>query len=370
MRKLIKKYTFKNSVATNIIIADNLKTAKDKIFDCIKNADKICLITDSFCHKKFKEKICEIKKTANSEIKVFIFPKKKEIKNFGSYVKLMEFLLKNGFGRNSLLIAMGGGSVTDIAGFAAATFMRGIDWISMPSTLLSQIDAGIGGKTAINISHAKNMAGCFHQPVLTVCDTSFLNCLDKEAKISGMGEFIKYLLIMPPKQSLRLKHLMGKLLSLDKTALFKAVNECSEFKIKTVLKDEKDKKGIREVLNFGHTAGHAFEALSKGKLSHGAAIIWGMRFAYLLSLKLNILNKDYRRDVEKLLWHIKLPALKTDCLNFKNFYSLVHQDKKTGLFQNRFLLIKKPGILKAQNNIEKKILKETLILLRNPCAYL
>ena len=354
MRKLIKKYTFKNSAITNIIIADNLKTAKDKISDYIKKADKICLITDSFCHRKFQTKINEIKKLGKRKTEVFAFPSKKEIKNFNSYVKLMEFLLKNGFGRNSLIIAMGGGAVTDIAGFAAATFMRGIDWISMPTTLLSQIDAGIGGKTAINISNAKNMAGCFHQPVLTVCDISFLKYLDKEAKISGMGEFIKYLLIMPPKQS---SNLTG---FIDKKTLLKTISACIEFKMKMVIKDEKDKKGIREVLNFGHTAGHAFETLSKGKLSHGAAIIWGMRFAYLLSLKLNILNKEYRCDMEKLLWHIKLPALKTDCLNFKNFHNQISSDKKTGPYQNRFILIKKPGILKAQNNIDKEILKEIL----------
>ncbi len=357
MQKTIKKYTFKNSTTTEILVVDNFKLSKEKILGHIKKTDKICLITDSFCHKTFKKKIAEIKKLSPLETKVFIFPKKDEIKNFNSYVKLMELLLKNGFGRNSLIIAMGGGSVTDIAGFVAATYMRGINWISMPTTLLSQIDAGIGGKTAINISHAKNMAGCFHQPVLTVCDISFLKYLNKEAKISGIGEFIKYLLIMPPKQTLSLTGLI------DKKTLLKTISACIEFKMKMVVKDEQDKKSIREALNFGHTAGHAFETLSRENLSHGASIIWGMRFAYLLSLKLNILDKEYASDIKKLLWKTNLPPLKINYLNFKNFYNLICKDKKTGLHQNRFLLIKKPGSLKAKNNIDKKVLKETLVLL-------
>ncbi|MEA3307845.1 MAG: 3-dehydroquinate synthase family protein [Elusimicrobiota bacterium] len=359
MRKIVKKYTFKNSNPADILITDNFKISERKISYFMKKADKTCLITDSFCHKEFKNKINEIKKIGGPDLKVFILKQNKEIKTFGSYVKLMEFLFKNGFSRNSLIIAMGGGSVTDMAGFAAATFMRGIDWIAAPTTLLSQIDAGIGGKTAINISGAKNMAGAFHQPTLTVCDISFLASLNKENKISGMGEFIKYLLIMPPKQTSRLTGLI------DKKTLLHTISACIEFKMKMVIKDEKDKKGIREVLNFGHTAGHAFESLSKGKLSHGAAIIWGMRFAYLLSIKLNILEKKYGPDIKKLLWKIKLPPLKTNCLNFKDFYNLICSDKKTGKNQNRFLLIKKPETLKAKNNIDKKILKETLILLED-----
>ncbi|MBU2529421.1 MAG: 3-dehydroquinate synthase [Elusimicrobia bacterium] len=360
MQKKIKQYTFKNSGKTAILITDNFKTVKGKIFDYAPEADKICLITDTFCHKTFNNKITEIKKLNSAQTKVFVFPKQKEIKNFDSYVKLMEFLFKNGFGRNSLIIALGGGAVTDIAGFAAATFMRGIDWISMPTTLLSQIDAGIGGKTAINISQAKNMAGNFHQPVLTVCDISFLKYLSKKETLSGMGEFIKYLLIMPPKQSSGLKKLIEKLISLDEKSLFKAVCECDEFKMKIVLKDEKDKKSIREILNLGHTAGHAFEALSRGSLTHGAAIIWGMRFVYFLSLKLINTDKKYHRDIENLLWQIKLPALKKSCSNFKDFYNLIHNDKKTGPYKNRFILIKKPGALEAKNNIAEKILKETL----------
>ncbi|MCG2726022.1 MAG: 3-dehydroquinate synthase [Elusimicrobia bacterium] len=363
MQKKFKKHIFKSKKTIEALIADNFRNAKEKIFNYCEKAGGICLITDSFCHKKFQEKINEIKKNGNSKTKVFVFPEGKEIKNFGSYVKLMEFLFKNGFGRNSLIIALGGGSVTDISGFAAATYMRGIDWISMPTTFLSQIDAGIGGKTAVNISHAKNMAGCFHQPVLTVCDISFLKYLSEGDKISGMGEFIKYLLIMPRKQSLCLKPLTGKLLALDKKSLLKAVCECVKFKMDIVLKDEKDKNGIREILNFGHTAGHAFEALSRGQLSHGAAIIWGMRFAYLLSIKLNILDKKHRNDVEKRLWELKLPALKNKCLNFTDFYNLVHNDKKTGMNQNKFILIKRPGTLKVKHNIDEKILKETLQIL-------
>ena len=168
---------------------------------------------------------------------------------------------------------------------------------------------------------------------------------------------------MPTKQSSLLKKLIEKLISLDEKSLFKAVCECNDFKMKIVVQDEKDKRGIREVLNFGHTAGHAFEILSKGKLSHGAAIIWGMRFAYLLSIELNIVEKQYRCDIEKLIWHIKLPALSSAGLNFKDFNKQIQNDKKTGSYQNRFILIKKPGSLKAKNNICHGLLKETLLLL-------
>ena len=291
---------------------------------------------------------------------IFKAPDGASAKNFKTLERLLAFMLENGVSRRSLLIAAGGGSVTDLAGLAAALYMRGIKWISVPTTLLGQVDAGIGGKTAINLGGVKNIAGTFYQPDLTVCDTAFLDTLRAKELRSGAGELIKYALTAPGKLGRTVLKNLPAALEGGKEELAAVTSACAAFKLDLVSRDEREETGLRETLNFGHTAGHAFEAASKGSLSHGDAVLWGMRYAAALSYKLGVMNRKTAPVVQSALQAIEPAALKTAALDFDRFNGLIRRDKKNGAHTNRFMLIVRPGVLKAVNDIPGAVLEQVL----------
>jgi 3-dehydroquinate synthase len=247
--------------------------------------------------------------------------------------------------------------VTDLAGFAASIYMRGIRWISVPTTFLAQIDAGLGGKTAVNLGGAKNIAGTFHQPALAVCDTAFLDSLPHAELRSGAGELVKYAMIGPGELYRAVKKNLSHALAGDRAALTACVSACAAFKLKLVAKDERDEKGLREALNFGHTAGHAFEAMSGGKLPHGEAVARGMRFALIASRETGILKRADFLKLDALLSALRLrPAIVRR--DFRNFLSLVSRDKKARGAGNRFVLIAGPGRLCPAEELDTPLLKK------------
>ena len=323
-------------------------------------ADKFCLVTDRKCFSVFKRGFDRLLGNASGRTVVFETPNGAAAKNFKTLERLLAFMLKNGVSRSSLIIAAGGGSVTDLAGLAAALYMRGIKWVSVPTTLLGQADAGIGGKTAVNLGGLKNIAGAFYQPDFTVCDTSFLDSLSATELRAGAGELLKYALIAPVKPGREVLRNLSAALKGGKKELSAITSACAVFKLDLVSRDEREETGLRETLNFGHTAGHAFEAASNGSLSHGYAVLWGMRYAAMLSYKLGIMDRKAAPAVQAALQIIEPPALKTPCLNFERFNMFIRRDKKSGAHTNRFMLIVRPGVLKGVNNIPDRILKQTL----------
>ncbi|MBU2575403.1 MAG: 3-dehydroquinate synthase [Elusimicrobia bacterium] len=327
-------------------------------------AGHICLATDRTCLNKFKR---TFKKTLGRRwdgTDIFVLPAGRAAKTFRALEGLLSFMLKRGFSRNSLLIAAGGGSVTDLAGLAASLYMRGINWISVPTTFLGQIDAGLGGKTAVDLGGVKNMAGAFYQPALTVCDAAFLQTLGPGELRAGAGELLKYALIGPEALRRRILKSIEDALKGDAKALQELVSACADFKLSLTARDERDETGVRELLNLGHTAGHAFEALSKGRLAHGRAVLWGLRYACLLSIRLKTLEPAQQRTVSGILWGTEAAPLPAACFNFRAFYRLICYDKKAGAGKNRFLLIERPGRITAVNDIAPGILKGTLTALK------
>ena len=328
-------------------------------------AGRICLVTDRACLKTLKKRFKKMLGQRWTGTDIFVMPAERPAKTFRTLEELLSFMFRRGCSRNSVIIAAGGGSVTDLAGLAASLYMRGIRWISVPTTLLGQIDAGLGGKTAVDLNGVKNMAGAFYQPALTVCDTAFLQTLDPGELRAGAGELIKYALIGPAalRRSV-VKNITGALKG-DTAALRELVCACADFKLSLTARDERDETGIRERLNLGHTAGHAFEAVSKGRLAHGVAVLWGLRYAYLLSARLKVLKPGYQKTVRDILWETEAVPLAAGCFNFRAFHELICYDKKAGADKNRFLLITRPGRITAVNNIAPDILKETLNTLKN-----
>ena len=289
------------------------------------NKNKILIITDNGVPKKH---IKELKnKINNKNIATFTLSKGEKSKSFSSYKKILNKLLELKFDRSDIIIAIGGGVVGDIAGFSAATYLRGIRYIQIPTTLLAQVDSSVGGKTAINVVQGKNLVGAFYNPSLVLISTSFLGTLSKDEYKSGLGEVVKYALIGNKK----LKNIIEKnsqdIINRNESVLKIIIEESIKTKSKIVTEDEKE-SGIRAILNFGHTFGHAIEAHNNYKnITHGAAITLGMVVASKLSFFEGHINNYQLDNIVNLIDSL---GLNTDHSKYK--YSQLKQyflsDKK------------------------------------------
>ena len=257
------------------------------------NKNKVLIISDNGVPKKH---IKELKnKINNKNITIFILNKGEKSKSFSSYKKILNKLLELKFDRSDIIIALGGGVVGDIAGFSAATYLRGIRYIQIPTTLLAQVDSSVGGKTAINVIQGKNLVGAFYNPSLVLISTSFLGTLSEDEYKSGLGEVVKYALIGNKKLRNIIEKNSKDVINRNESILTTIIEESIKTKSKIVTKDEKE-SGIRAILNFGHTFGHAIEAHNNYKnITHGAAITLGMVIASKLSFFEGHIN-DYQLD--------------------------------------------------------------------------
>ncbi len=289
------------------------------------NKNKVLIITDNGVPKKY---IKELKnKINNKNITIFTLNKGEKSKSFSSYKKILNKLLELKFDRSDIVIAIGGGVVGDIAGFSAATYLRGIRYIQIPTTLLAQVDSSVGGKTAINVIQGKNLIGAFYNPSIVLISTSFLGTLSRDEYKSGLGEVVKYALIGNKK----LKNIIEKnsqdIINRNESVLKIIIEESIKTKSKIVTEDEKE-SGIRAILNFGHTFGHAIEAHNNYKnITHGAAITLGMVIASKLSFFEGHINNYQLDNIVNLIDSL---GLNTDHSKYK--YSQLKQyflsDKK------------------------------------------
>ena len=254
----------------------------------------------------------------------FILKDGEKEKNFKNYKKILERALKIGLTRQDAIIAIGGGVVGDLAGFAAATYMRGIDFIQVPTTLLACTDSSVGGKVAIDTDFGKNLVGSFYQPKVVFINTNFLKTLDERQYKSGLGEVVKYIFIEKSckcNEDLNLTNFItentDKILSKDIKILNKLIEICIKLKTSVVEKDEQE-AGLRKVLNFGHTYGHAVEKVTKyKKYTHGEAVVKGIIFAFNLAEKRGLIDKNYKFFAEDILRKFdfkKIPDLKEEKL--------------------------------------------------------
>lgn len=320
----------------------------------LKNTDKFYIITDDKVYSLYEEKLRLLMKDYN--YKIFVFNQGEENKTYKTVEKIYNFLIDNNADRNSVLVAFGGGIVGDIVGFAAATFMRGIRYINVPTTLISQVDSAIGGKVAYNINGIKNVIGCFYDPVFVFISVNFLKTLNKMQFISGLGEVIKYALIKSPELLKYLKENIKAIMELENDKLMYIVKECLKIKASVVEKDYKD-LGYRNILNFGHTIGHAIESDSKYLIPHGIAVALGSLVSIKISeMKLN-LNSNIYKEIEELYKKISIETFyKVDNLN-SFLYSIKH-DKKMEDNNIKFTLLEDIGACKIKVDVnEDEIIK-------------
>ena len=263
-------------------------------------------------------------------------------KTWESLDLIFNALLAAGCDRKTVLYALGGGVVGDVTGFAAACYMRGIDFVQVPTTLLAQVDSSVGGKTAINHPLGKNMIGAFHQPLRVIADLDTLQSLPQRELVAGLAEVIKYGPIADPVFLDWLETHLDDLLARDPAALAHAVRRSCEIKAGVVAQDERD-TGLRATLNFGHTFGHAIETgLGHGAWLHGEAVGCGMVMACELSLRLGTIDADAARRVTRLIARAGLPVRGPD-LGGARYLELMRHDKKAEAGEIRFVVLEGLG---------------------------
>jgi 3-dehydroquinate synthase len=341
----------------SIVIGSNLILNISKIIkDNSVNFKKCLVVIDKNISKKT---ISQIKKSLNRKKLYIHFFKANEInKNINSVNKILDILLNKNFSREDCIISVGGGITGDISGFAASLFKRGLKFINIPTTLLSQVDSSIGGKTGVNTKYGKNLIGSFYQPNLVISDIQFLKTLPNREVICGYGEILKHSLIANKNFFNFLNKNTKKIINLKSPFIEKAIFESCKIKKNVVEKDEKE-KNLRKILNFGHTFAHAYEAsLSYSKkLNHGEAVILGIKTALSFSLKNNLLKKDDYYSINNHITNSKLPSninkfFKTKDL--KKIMSFMLKDKKNYSDKISLVLLKQIGSPIINKEYDKK----------------
>ena len=310
----------------------------EEIFVEYTKASKFLLIVSEKVNKIYGGKL-----NFKNSLK-YVLKDGEEQKNSKNYHRILNFALKNRLERKDAIVAIGGGVVGDIAGFVAATYLRGIDFIQIPTTLLACVDSSVGGKVGINTDFGKNMVGAFYQPKAVFCNLNFLQTLDERQFKTGLSEVIKYAFIEKSCQAdceynffEVLENNVDKILSRDKETLAKVIKISLELKASVVAKDEKE-LGLRKILNFGHTLGHAIEKITDyKKYTHGEAVAIGMNFAISLAFKKGLISEEYKNQSLKLIKKYDL-AEKMPKFNQSKLVEAMQSDKKVENGKIKFIL--------------------------------
>ncbi|WP_415320929.1 3-dehydroquinate synthase [Candidatus Pelagibacter sp. Uisw_092] len=343
---LIKLRISTNSQKYSIVIGNNILSKLKKFLkEGSINFNQCLLIIDKNVPKKLIKSV--LNSLPQSSITTHYFAANEKNKNSKSVDKITTILLKKNFNRNDCLISIGGGITGDVSGYAASIYKRGLKFVNIPTTLLSQVDSSIGGKTGINTKYGKNLIGSFYQPSLVISDINFLNFLPKREVVCGYGEILKHSLIDGKKFFYFLRKNGKKILNLKSPFIQKAILQSCLIKKKIVESDEKE-LNIRKILNFGHTFAHAYEATLKYSktLNHGEAVMLGIRTAAKFSLLNNTLSAKEFQLIEDHLDDLNLPRNINKFFSIKNLnkiLSFMKKDKKNNTNKVNLVLLKKLG---------------------------
>lgn len=308
-----------------------------------KPSQKVCIITDSNVNQLYGTQIKESLCTYFEGCTVFEFKAGEEQKHLDTVYSIYQHLIENSFDRKDLLIALGGGVVGDITGFTASTYLRGIDFVQVPTTLLSQVDSSIGGKTGVDFLQYKNMVGAFYMPKLVYINTGVLSSLPKRQFASGMGEIIKHGLIKSKDYFKFIEKQQEDISDLNSDVLEELIYQSCQIKREVVEKDPKE-MGERALLNFGHTVGHAIEKLSDFVLAHGECVALGTVCASYISYKNETITKEELTKIEQLMQLYSLPIrLKHFEHTQKEILDATKKDKKMEAGKVKFILLQSIG---------------------------
>lgn len=295
------------------------------------------------------------------QVESVVLPDGEKYKNLETLNTIFDTLLTKRYNRTTTLIALGGGVIGDMSGFAAACYQRGVNFIQLPTTLLAQVDSSVGGKTAVNHPMGKNMIGAFYQPQCVIADTSTLNTLDDRQLRAGLAEVIKYGLIADAPFFIWLEENIQRLLDRDPEALAYAIEISCENKAKVVSEDERE-GGVRAILNLGHTFGHAIETYQSYKhWLHGEAVSAGMVMAAQLSHTIGWISENEVNRTRKLLLKCGLPTSAPEVMSRETFLELMSVDKKVLDGSLRLVLLKSIGHAAVTSEFDSSLLEEVLM---------
>jgi len=335
-----------------IYIKDNF-TELEKAF---KSANligkKACVITDNNVEKYYLNEITEITKNCFSEFSSYTFEAGEKSKNLNTINDFYKFFTEKNLDRKSVIIALGGGVVGDMAGFAAATYMRGIKFVQIPTTLLAQVDSSVGGKTGVDFMGNKNMIGAFYQPEFVYINIKTLTTLPYNQIAAGMAEAIKYGYITDKTFLNYFKDNKEKIKELNPNEIKRVIYLSCEAKANIVSKDEKE-TGLREILNFGHTFGHSIESLSGFKLLHGECVAIGMTAALKLCHDRGYTDESDLQFAKELFNFFGLPTKAKD-FDYNKIYKQMFADKKTKDNKLNIVLLKEIGSAYTEKNLSNE----------------
>jgi len=340
-----------------IYIGDSLLD-RPEILDRHIRGQQVMVVTNEIVAPLYLERVmAELEVTEKVPL---ILPDGEQHKTLATVERIFDVLLKHRFSRTATLIALGGGVIGDIVGFAAACYQRGIPFIQIPTTLLAQVDSSVGGKTGVNHPLGKNMIGAFYQPQAVIADTSVLDTLPDRELRAGIAEVIKYGLIRDQAFFCWMEEQMERLVGRDPETVIYAVERSCRNKADVVAHDERE-AGLRAILNFGHTFGHAIETgMGYGHYLHGEAVAIGMCQAADLSERLGLLTHHDVERIVALIARAGLPVVPPDGLDAENFLTLMAVDKKNVDGQLRLILLEAIGRATLPTSVPLELLKTTL----------
>ena len=315
------------------------------------HGEKVLIVSNDIVAPLYLKKLTD--SLENKIVHSVIIPDGEINKSRESFFTIIDYLVENSFRRNDTLIALGGGVIGDLSGFAAASYQRGMDLIQIPTSLLSQVDSSVGGKTAINHLQGKNLIGAFYQPSGVIIDIDSLKTLPDREYFSGLGEIVKYALLGEDKIKFLLSHNVQEILDRDQGVLTEIIYLSCQKKASIVAKDEKE-KGERALLNLGHTFAHALETLTGYQYYlHGEAVAIGILMALTLSYKKGLIDQNIINDYTKLIQQLHLPTNIDVEINIDEFFQAMSKDKKNQSNSFRVILVSHQGcIIKEESDKE------------------
>jgi len=351
MKKVSLKLKHKN---IPIYIGNNIFVGST-IANHIKHKDVVIITNTKIANLHLKK----VKRSLKGFlVKTLILPDGEKYKNIKTLQQIHDYLIKNKYDRSLTIVALGGGVIGDMVAFAADTFMRGVQLIHIPTTLLAQVDSSIGGKCGINHPLGKNMIGSFKHPSVILMDSAILKTLPKREFMAGMAEVIKYGLIKNKSFFKFIDNNYSKIIQQNTDCLLRTIFTCASIKAQVVKEDELE-SGIRAILNFGHTFGHAIEASKNYKgILHGEAISVGMNIASAISADQGYLTHDEYCNIEDMLLNMQMPTMIPKKITSASIMKHIGHDKKKISGKNRFILLDKIGKAFINDKLDNKYLKE------------
>ncbi|QJW47810.1 3-dehydroquinate synthase [bacterium BFN5] len=334
---------------------DNLRTILQKL----TLSGKVLIVSDEHVGHIYGQRVCSMLAAAGFEASLFLVKPGEETKSLDVANTIFTKAITMGLDRKSPIIALGGGVVGDLTGFIAATYLRGIPFIQLPTSLLAQVDSSVGGKVAVNHALGKNLIGAFYQPKTVIIDLNTLATLPMRELFTGLAEVIKYGLIADRNFFTYLQDHCPQILNRDSDALRYIIKRSCEIKASVVEQDERE-SSLRMILNFGHTIGHAIEAnAGYGKYNHGEAVAIGMIGAALISYYLNLCSKDLVEAVRHIVSSYQLPLKASDC-SAQEMMNLLTRDKKSIGGKIHWVLLNSIGETSIHNDVPDEIVYKVL----------